>query len=78
VIDAKHLADVDKHLHDARGTFATRLRKDGATAAEISQILGWSESRVERLLERYVDRESVVRVIAERIRKRAEARKTTV
>lgn len=76
VVDAKQLALVDKHLHDARGTFATRLRKDGATAAEIAQILGWAESRVERLLERYVDRDSVVRAIAERIRGRAEARKT--
>lgn len=76
VIDAKKRAGIDKHLHDARGTFATRLRQDGATAAEIAQVLGWSESRVERLLERYIDRDSVVRAIAERIRERAQARKT--
>lgn len=75
VIDAKKRAGIGKHLHDARGTFATRLRKDGATTAEIAQILGWAEARVERLLERYVDHDSVVRAIAERVRARSEARK---
>lgn len=75
VIDTKHKAGVDKHLHDCRGTFATRLRLDGATTSEIADVLGWEEDRVERLLARYVDTDAVVRAFAERIRARAAARK---
>lgn len=69
VVDAKAEAKVDKHLHDARGTFATRLRKAGLTAAEIADILGWEEERVQRLLATYVDRDSIVMEIANRIRR---------
>lgn len=65
---------IDKHLHDTRGTFGTRLRKKARlTAAEIADILGWDEDRAERLLAVYVDRDDIVRSIAERIR-RNEAR----
>lgn len=53
VIDTKDKAGIDKHLHDCRGTFATRLRMDGATASEIADVLGWEEERVERLLAAY-------------------------
>lgn len=60
---------IDKHLHDARGTFATRLRKAGLTAPEIADVLGWDEARVERLLTVYVDRNTIVKGIAERIQK---------
>lgn len=70
VIDTKALAGVDKHLHDARGTFGTRLRKAGLSASEIADVIGWDEERVERLLAAYVDRDSIVRDLAERIRKR--------
>lgn len=58
---------MDKHLHDARGTFATRLRKAGLSASEIADVMGWEEARVQKLLETYVDRDSVVRSIAERL-----------
>lgn len=70
VIDTKKAAGVDKHLHDARGAFATYLRTIGLLASEIADILGWEEKRVERLLKRYVDKNAVVRAFAERIRKR--------
>ena len=66
---------IDKHLHDARGTLATRLRKAGLTAPEIADVLGWDEKRVERLLAIYVDRNSIVKDIAARIQRlEAEAR----
>lgn len=59
---------IDKHLHDTRGTFGTRLRKKARlTAAEIADVLGWDEDRAERLLAVYVDRDDIVRSIAERI-----------
>lgn len=69
VVDAKGLAKIDKHLHDARGTFGTRLRRAGLTAPEIADVLGWEEERVERLLATYVDRDSIVLALANRIRR---------
>lgn len=69
VIDVKTKAGVQKHLHDARGTFATRLRKAGLTAPEIADTLGWEEERVARLLATYVDQDSIVQGIVERIRR---------
>jgi integrase len=67
VVDTKAKAAIDKHLHDARGTFGTRLRKAGLSASEIADILGWDEVRVERLLSTYVDRDGIVLSIARRI-----------
>jgi integrase len=69
IIDVKSALQIDKHLHDARGTFGTRLRKAGLSASEIADVLGWDEKRVERLLATYVDRDSIVLEIAERIRR---------
>ncbi|MCI3181805.1 hypothetical protein C5708_16285 [Caulobacter sp. CCUG 60055] len=76
VIDTKAKAGVEKHLHDARGTFATRLRKAGLSASEIADVLAWTEERVERLLAVYVDMNDVVRSIAERIRQNEAGTKT--
>lgn len=67
VVDTKAKANIDKHLHDARGTFATRLRSAGLSGSEIADILGWKEDRVARLLATYVDRERIVRGIAARV-----------
>jgi integrase len=67
VIDTKTTAGIDKHLHDARGTFGTRLRKAGLTAPEIADVLAWEEDRVERLLATYVDQEAIVLALAKRI-----------
>lgn len=66
-------AAVDKHLHDARGTFATRLRAAGLTGPEIADILGWTEARVERLLKTYVDQDAIVLSIAARLKARGQA-----
>ena len=75
VLETKQELGIDKHLHDCRGSFATRLRKAGATASEIADILGWNEARVERLLSLYVDTDDVVREFAERIRAKSAARR---
>lgn len=56
-----------KRLHDCRGTLATILRRAGLKASEIADIMGWREDRVERLLSVYVDRDAIVRALAERI-----------
>ena len=45
-----------KHLHDVRGTFATRLMTTtDLTDREIAGIMGWSEEEVERIRRIYVD-----------------------
>lgn len=64
---AKQKCGITLHLHDARGTFATRLRMAGLKASEIAGIMGWEEKRVERLLSTYVDQGVVVRQIARRL-----------
>lgn len=65
-------AHVSKHLHDARGTFATRLRLAGLTGPEIADVLGWSEARVERLLRIYVDQAAIIQGIAGRLEARTQ------
>jgi hypothetical protein len=67
VIEVRKVLGIDKHLHDARGTFATRLRMAGLTAPQIAAVVGWDGDRVERLLARYVDRNRIVRALAEQI-----------
>ena len=56
----------ERHFHDFRGTAATKLYSSGLSAREIAEILGWSEDRVERLIDRYVKRDELLR---ERIRR---------
>lgn len=67
VVDTKNKCGISKHLHDARGTFATRLRRAGLTAPEIADVLGWRETQVERLLATYVDQDAIVLALAKRI-----------
>jgi integrase len=55
------LHDSDLHFHDLRGTAATRMYVAGLTIREIAQFLAWSEDRVERLIERYVKRDEIMR-----------------
>lgn len=45
-----------KHLHDVRGTFATRLMTTTDLGnEEIASIMGWSPAEVERIRRIYVD-----------------------
>lgn len=59
------------HLHDLRGTAATNFYRAQLTLREIADILGWSEDRVERLIDRYVKRDELLR---DRIRRMEGAR----
>lgn len=56
-----------KHLHDVRGTFATRLILAGLTNQEVADIMGWSPERVGNIRRVYVDGARVVVAIGERI-----------
>ncbi|WP_174300701.1 site-specific integrase [Caulobacter sp. S45] len=58
---------VELSLHDARGTFATRLCIAGLTDEEIADIMGWERDRVRRIRARYVDSERVVRALVQKL-----------
>lgn len=45
-----------KHLHDARGTYATKLMLLGLSDDEIADVMGWSRDQVARIRAVYVDR----------------------
>lgn len=66
---AKTAAGVKKRLHDARGTFATRLRTAGLTKDQIAAVMGWEGDRVERILNRYVDQNAFVLSITDLVRR---------
>lgn len=57
------------HLHDVRGTFATRLILSGLTDTEVAEIMAWSVDKVSGIRRTYVDRSSTIVAIGERIRK---------
>lgn len=65
--DAKQASGIDVHLHDLRGTFATRLMIAGLTDQEIADILGWSTKFVAAIRQKYVSQSRVVIAIGERI-----------
>jgi integrase len=48
------------HFHDLRGTAATNFYRADLKAREIADIMGWSEDRVERLIDRYVKRDEIL------------------
>jgi integrase len=56
-----------KHLHDVRGTFATRLILAGLTDEEAANVMGWSPQRIATIRRVYVDQARVVVAIGERI-----------
>lgn len=63
-----------KHLHDARGTFATRLMtmtEVPLTDKEIADVMGWSPDQVAQIRRHYVDQRAVVVAMAGRIRRGA-------
>lgn len=62
-----HTDGRQKHLHDMRGTYATRLILAGLTDKDAAEILGWSPDRVGNIRKVYVDQERVIVAIAERI-----------
>lgn len=75
VRDAANIVHIDeetgevrkKHLHDVRGTFATRLIVAGLTDQEVAEVMGWATDRVANIRRVYVDQASVVVAIGQRI-----------
>lgn len=56
-----------KHLHDCRGTFATKLILLGLTDQEAADIMAWSPARVANIRKVYVDRMRIVVALADRL-----------
>lgn len=68
------LHDENLHFHDLRGTAATRMYLGGLSIREIAEIMTWAEDDIERLIDRYVKRDELLR---DRIRRMDEnARRT--
>ena len=65
--DAKNESKIDVHLHDLRGTFATRCMIAGLTDDQIADILGWNTKDVASIRIKYVDQARTVVALAERI-----------
>ena len=59
-----------KHLHDVRGTFATRriAQPAGLSDQEVADMMAWSPQQVADIRRVYVDQARVVVAIGERIR----------
>lgn len=68
------LGDSALTFHDLRGTAATNFFRAGFTNREIAETLGWSEERVERLIERYVKRDEIIKDRIKRLEQAARDR----
>lgn len=67
-VDEETGARRKKHLHDARGTFATKLMQVGdITDQEVADMMGWSPHEVSRIRSVYVDQTAVLVALGERI-----------
>lgn len=55
------LSESGLHFHDLRGTAATNFYRAGFSTREIAQTLAWSEEKVERLIDRYVKRDEILK-----------------
>lgn len=64
--NAKKKAGIDKHFHDLRGTAATKLHGIFSNA-DIALILGWEQSRVDRIIDHYVSRKARCESMLERM-----------
>lgn len=57
------------HFHDLRGNAATRLFAAGLSEAQIARFLGWKESAVKALLDRYVSLDEAADLISAQIQR---------
>lgn len=67
-LDIRHSDGRRKHLHDVRGTYATRLVKLGLSDQEVGDIMGWSAQQVGEIRKIYVEDDTAVQAIINRLR----------
>ena len=71
-VDRETGARRKKHLHDARGTYATQLMMaTDLTDAEIASMMGWTPDETSRIRHVYVDQTKAIVALAERISRRS-------
>lgn len=68
-LNIRHTDGRKKHLHDVRGTYATRLVKLGLSDQEVGDIMGWSALQVGEIRKIYVDDDTAVQSIINRLSK---------
>lgn len=61
--------EINRHFHDLRGTFVTKLILSGLTDQEVAFIVGWENKQVEQIRARYVNEERVILDIAARLKR---------
>lgn len=66
-LDIRHSDGRKKHLHDVRGTYATRLVKLGLSDQEVGDIMGWSAQQVGEIRKIYVEDDTAVQAIINRM-----------
>lgn len=66
-LNIRHTDGRKKHLHDVRGTYATRLVRLGLTDQEIGDIMGWSAQQVGEIRKIYVEDDTAVHAIGTRL-----------
>ncbi|NWJ24735.1 tyrosine-type recombinase/integrase [Rhizobium sp. RM] len=55
------MLDHDLHFHDLRGTAATKFYTAGLSIRVIAEIMAWKEEEVEKIIRRYVGRQSATK-----------------
>lgn len=66
-LDIRHTDGRRKHLHDVRGTYATWLVKLGLSDQEVGDIMGWSAQQVGEIRKIYVEDDTAVQAIIQRM-----------
>jgi integrase len=66
-LDIRHSDGRRKHLHDVRGTYATRLVRYGLSDQEVADVLGWSACQVADIRKIYVQDDAAIQALSEKI-----------
>jgi integrase len=66
-LDIRHTDGRLKHLHDVRGTYATRLVRLGLSDQNIGDIMGWSAQQVGEIRKIYVEDDAAMQAIIDRL-----------
>jgi len=66
-LDNRHTDGRRKHLHDVRGTYATRLVRLGLSDQEVGDIMGWNAQQVSEIRKIYVEDDIAVQAIIRRL-----------
>lgn len=59
--------EINKTMHDMRGTAVTRFKLAGLEDDEIAAIVGWKKEHVTQLIKRYVSKEVVIRELVHKV-----------